>query len=384
MIEKYIKLNNQEEFYTYLNEFLNKSIKESYHITEFLVDQETLLKHVKEIQDFGLIPDPESHENYFSIWNYREEEFLSRFQNIISLVLLGAINGGLSYIVHQYCLSMYIHMYLKTQNAKTQNEPFFILLQGNYGLARNLLAKFLYKKEIPEEEKNHLKNYFEYPNPLTIQIPDFINHFAFFTINEDTDDFTLNIAKIKNRNILSPSHGLDEIPTVNTEYETLYSFLVPIDFYINLLTKEIIGTISIATGRLLYSLQKAFQYTQERIQGGQIIYNYPAIQNLIYNADSILEVSINSLHTCCDNFNHHDLLLKVFRIKKQIFPLLLQGASDCLQTHGGYGYMKDYGLEKAYRDINHLKQLLGTSNEISLFLGEVGIKKTNYNYTLKL
>lgn len=386
MIQKYIHLKKDlDEFFTYLNDFLNKSIKDSYQSTEFIVDQQTLLKHVKDIKEFGLIPDPESLQNDFSIWNFQEEESQSRLQNLISLIYLGSINGGLSYLVHQSSLSAYIQMYLKTLNLEHPyilNEPFFVILQGNYGLGRNLLAKFLYKKDLSKEEKKHLREYFNYPNPITIQIPEFINDFAFFTLEKDADDFTLNLAKIHDKITLYPSHGLDEIPTVDAKYEILDSISVPIDFYINLLTKEILAILSISTGRLIHALQKALKYTHERIQGGRIIYTYPAIQNLLYNADSIIELSINSLYACCDIFTPHELLLKVLRIKKQIFPLLLQGASDCLQTHGGYGYMKDYGLEKVYRDINHFKQFLGTSNEISLFLGEIETKETNHQYSL--
>ena len=38
-------------------------------------------------------------------------------------------------------------------------------------------------------------------------------------------------------------------------------------------------------------------------------------------------------------------------------------ANDCLQLHGGYGYLADYGIEKTVRDLR-VHQILEGTNEI--------------------
>ena len=38
-------------------------------------------------------------------------------------------------------------------------------------------------------------------------------------------------------------------------------------------------------------------------------------------------------------------------------------ANDCLQMHGGYGYLADYGIEKIVRDLR-VHQILEGTNEI--------------------
>jgi hypothetical protein len=38
-------------------------------------------------------------------------------------------------------------------------------------------------------------------------------------------------------------------------------------------------------------------------------------------------------------------------------------ADDCLQLHGGYGYLADYGIEKIVRDLR-VHQILEGTNEI--------------------
>ena len=252
------------------------------------------------------------------------------------------------------------------------NFPSWNFVQGNYGIARNLLAKYLFSP-IDKNELSALSQYFEISQPTIIQIPDFISYFSFFSIDDSNlsdHSFTLNLAKIHSRKLLYPSHGIEEIKTSEIQFEIVQSFNVPSNLFMEIFSRQILGNLSIATGRLIYAFLKALKYTNERIQGGQLIFEYPAIQNLLFNAESIIELSLNSLFQCGTYHSEKDLLLKVFRIKKQIMPLIVNGISDCLQTHGGYGYMRDYGIEKAYRDANHLKQLYGTSNEISIFIAE--------------
>jgi len=43
---------------------------------------------------------------------------------------------------------------------------------------------------------------------------------------------------------------------------------------------------------------------------------------------------------------------------------LAHGASAALQVFGGQGYMRDSGLEKALRDVNHLRLLGGSPSEL--------------------
>ena len=38
-------------------------------------------------------------------------------------------------------------------------------------------------------------------------------------------------------------------------------------------------------------------------------------------------------------------------------------ANDCLQLHGGYGYLADYGIEKIVRDLR-VHEILEGTNEI--------------------
>ncbi len=369
MLESYIVSRELQEYYFYIRDFFKKTLFEDYQNTEIVIPEEVLYNHIQALIDFGLIFSDRSGEDELSIWNYYRKDPESFLYSIICLIELGTINGSLGYISHQYSLSAYCKSFIKERYNKTLDYPFFLQLQGNYGLGRDVVASFIFSQSLENlENKESLQEYFHFSNPIVMQIPDFIKRFAFFSVNSDRLSF--HLAEILNKKSLYPSHGFDEIPTFEIFYKEIDNFTIEKELYIDLFTKQILGNIAISIGRLIYAFQKGWKYSQERSQGGNYIIEYPAIQNLLFNANSIIEIAINSTFYLMNCTSQIDLLLKSLKIKKIIMPLLVQGISDCLQVHGGYGYMKDYGIEKAYRDANHLKQLLGTSYEISIFLSK--------------
>jgi alkylation response protein AidB-like acyl-CoA dehydrogenase len=49
--------------------------------------------------------------------------------------------------------------------------------------------------------------------------------------------------------------------------------------------------------------------------------------------------------------------------KKLVTEVGSRTADQCLQLHGGYGYLADYGIEKIVRDLR-VHQILEGTNEI--------------------
>ena len=49
--------------------------------------------------------------------------------------------------------------------------------------------------------------------------------------------------------------------------------------------------------------------------------------------------------------------------KKHVTEVGSRVADQCLQLHGGYGYLADYGIEKIVRDLR-VHQILEGTNEI--------------------
>jgi alkylation response protein AidB-like acyl-CoA dehydrogenase len=59
--------------------------------------------------------------------------------------------------------------------------------------------------------------------------------------------------------------------------------------------------------------------------------------------------------------------------KKLVTDMGSKVANDCLQLHGGYGYLADYGIEKTVRDLR-VHQILEGTNEIMRMIVARGLR----------
>ena len=115
------------------------------------------------------------------------------------------------------------------------------------------------------------------------------------------------------------------------------------------------GRISIAAlsvGLAQGAYDAALKYSKQRKQFGRFISEFQAIQNKL--ADMATEIDAARLLTLRaawlkDNgssVNKESAMAKLFASE-----VAERAASQSLQIHGGYGFMKDYPVEKYYRDV---------------------------------
>ncbi len=125
------------------------------------------------------------------------------------------------------------------------------------------------------------------------------------------------------------------------------------------------GRLSIAAmglGLAQGALEMAVQYSKERHQFGKPIYKFQAISFRIADMATKVELARNLLYKACwlkDNnksFGKEAAMSKLYcsEIAKEV-------ADDAVQIHGGYGLMKDYDIERFYRDQRLLQIGEGTS-----------------------
>lgn len=124
----------------------------------------------------------------------------------------------------------------------------------------------------------------------------------------------------------------------------------------NLLSLEWLGLCAIATGSLQRAAQLATEYAGLRRQGGQLIGQYAAVQNMLqqcastlYHSQILLDDGARTLNFNAACYLYSDTL-----------PALRKAAHHCLQVFGGMGYMQDTGVEKSLREINHLLHITGS------------------------
>ncbi|MGP4071841.1 acyl-CoA dehydrogenase [Piscibacillus sp. B03] len=125
------------------------------------------------------------------------------------------------------------------------------------------------------------------------------------------------------------------------------------------------GRISIAAlgvGIAQASLDKALEYAKERKQFGQSISNFQAIQFKL--ADMAMEVELARtmvlkaawLKDQGKNFTREAAYAKLFASETAT-----RSANQAIQIHGGYGYMREYEVERYLRDAKLLEIGEGTS-----------------------
>ena len=122
-----------------------------------------------------------------------------------------------------------------------------------------------------------------------------------------------------------------------------------------------VAAAAISLGIMRGSFDYALTYSNEREQGGWPIVNWSMIKTML--ADMAIQMKIGDMAVsgACSAIEKKiagwDLYTKTTALHIQ--DVACQVTSDGIQILGGYGYMKDYGQEKRFRDAQQIKTLLG-------------------------
>ena len=119
-----------------------------------------------------------------------------------------------------------------------------------------------------------------------------------------------------------------------------------------------------AVGGMDWCLRRTIAYAGERQAFGRPIGNFQAIRHKIATMATKLEVgramSYSALRLLVDD---QDALSEVTKAKLFTQRAAVEVADDAVQVHGGYGYMREYEVERALRDAR-LGPIGGGTDEI--------------------
>ncbi len=130
-----------------------------------------------------------------------------------------------------------------------------------------------------------------------------------------------------------------------------------------------IGACSL--GAAWSALDKARTYAAERRAFGKPIGEFQAIDFKIADMATSLEASRLMIYRAADALDRLDPQSTMYAAmaKRYATDACSAIANDALQVHGGYGYLKDYGLEKIVRDLRVHQILEGTNEIMRLVVG---------------
>ena len=114
------------------------------------------------------------------------------------------------------------------------------------------------------------------------------------------------------------------------------------------------GRISIAAlslGIAKGAYEAALKYSNERIQFGKPISSFQAISFKLAEIATEIEASELLIHKACHIINNNEPVTEISAMcKLYSSELCVKVSSEAVQIFGGYGYIKDFPVEKFYRD----------------------------------
>ncbi|MCD6413577.1 MAG: acyl-CoA dehydrogenase family protein [Elusimicrobia bacterium] len=135
------------------------------------------------------------------------------------------------------------------------------------------------------------------------------------------------------------------------------------------------GVASQALGIAQGALDDAVKYAKTRIQFGAPISSLQAVQHIIANMATKIEAARALVYQTAKNIdaNPNGKFTKESAMSKlYASDVAMEVTTDAIQVMGGYGYMKEYPMEKRFRDAKITQIYEGTNqiqrNEIALAL----------------
>jgi acyl-CoA dehydrogenase len=106
-----------------------------------------------------------------------------------------------------------------------------------------------------------------------------------------------------------------------------------------------------AVGGMQRLFERTLEYAKEREAFGRPIGRFQAIRHKFAEMAMAIEASRAITYHALRVFSGgQDAIREVTMAKLLTQRALLDVADECLQIHGGYGYMREYGIERAVRD----------------------------------
>ncbi len=111
---------------------------------------------------------------------------------------------------------------------------------------------------------------------------------------------------------------------------------------------------------------RTLAYAKERTAFGRPIGRFQAIRHKIAEMATKIETARQMVYTTAWRFQNGEYPVREITMAKLYAArIAVEVADECIQIHGGNGYMKEYGIERSWRDLR-LNRIGAGSDEIML------------------
>ena len=129
--------------------------------------------------------------------------------------------------------------------------------------------------------------------------------------------------------------------------------------------ERLVGAIGCVSGAERV-FERTLAYAKEREAFGRPIGRFQAIRHKFAEMSTQIEAAKQFVYTTAWRFGNGEYPVReISQAKLFASRLICDVADECIQIHGGYGYMKEYEVERAYRDAR-LNRIGAGTDEIML------------------
>jgi acyl-CoA dehydrogenase len=119
-------------------------------------------------------------------------------------------------------------------------------------------------------------------------------------------------------------------------------------------------------------LQMTIKYSRERTIFGNPISSFQHNTFKIVEMATEIELGRTFLdNLVCDYIAGEDIVMKVSMAKAWIPEMANRVAYQCVQLHGGYGYMEEYPICRFARDVRVIPIFAGTTEVMKVIVGKM-------------
>ncbi|MEA1868350.1 MAG: acyl-CoA dehydrogenase family protein [Thermodesulfobacteriota bacterium] len=132
------------------------------------------------------------------------------------------------------------------------------------------------------------------------------------------------------------------------------------------------GIGAIAVGLAQAALDEAVKYARQRIQFGQPIISFQALQHMLADMATTIEAARALVYSVAKTLDEGAKDTAKISAMAKLFAtdMAMQVTTDAVQVLGGYGYMKSYPVEKMMRDAKILQIYEGTNQILRNVIGQ--------------
>ncbi len=123
------------------------------------------------------------------------------------------------------------------------------------------------------------------------------------------------------------------------------------------------GIGAIGVGLSQAALDESVIYARQRVQFGQPIISFQAIQHMLADMATQIEAARALVYAVARTIDSGEKDISKISAMAKLFPtdIAMKVTTDAVQILGGYGYMKEYPVEKMMRDAKILQIYEGTN-----------------------